>query len=322
MKNRLMFTTIIVTFALLLTACAQAAPESAPMAAPTAAAPQATAPAPAAPAPTPPAAAAPPPVAEAAPAAPPPPPVVSQEAFRRPSAEPDPVSNYFMLPTLTPSDADERRLAYTVSMSLQTTEFATGMSTLNRTVGSLGGYIIRADVRGYDMRDPSATRTADFVFRVPTERLDEFIFVVENNFNIWSLNQQMYEFTDWYHDTNWWIDELREEEAYLEELLETAEGDEREAALRRMTEVRRTLRDLDGTIGTIMSNVIYSTVDILLFEVIPEYEGYEDEQDDGFNVWFLATGILVVVAVVVVVVVVIVTQKGKGSSVKSGNTEI
>jgi len=227
-----------------------------------------------------------------------------------------------MLPTLTPSEAEDRRLAYTVSMSLQTTDFPSGMSTLNRTVGSLGGYIIRADVRGYDMRDPSATRTADFVFRVPTERLDEFIFVVENTFNIWSLNQQMYELTDWYHDTNWWIDELREEEEYLEALLETAEGDERTVALRRLTEVRRTLRDLDGTIDSIMSNVVYSTVDIQLFEVLPDYEGYgEDEQDEGLNVWFLATGILLACVIVAVVVIVMLSNKKQKNSTETTKIE-
>jgi len=194
-------------------------------------------------------------------------------------------------------------------MQLQTTDFPSGMSALNATVGSFDGYIIRADVRGYDMRNPNATRSADFVFRVPTERLDDLIFVIENNFNIWSLNQQMYELTEWYDDTYWWIYELREEEEYLNELLETAEGEERAAALHRLTQVRRTLRDLDSVVDSIMSNVVYSTVDIQLFEVIPSYESETDEP----NIALFVAGGLLVLGVVVVALLVVIVQKQKNA---------
>jgi len=298
MKKQFLATVLILTFALSLTACSAPA---APMATPAPSAPTAPAPPPAAPVA---------PVAEAAPpATSAPPSAVLQEPMRRPPTEPVPASNYFMLPTLTPSEAEDRRLSYSVTMQLQTTDFPAGMSALNATVGSLGGYIIRADVRGYDMRNPNATRSADFVFRVPTERLDDLIFVIENNFNIWSLNQEMYELTDWYDDTNWWIYELREEEEYLNRLLETAEGEERAAALHRLTQVRRTLRDLDSVVDSIMSNVIYSTVDIQLFEVMPSYESETNES----NIALFAAGGLLVLAVVIVGFVLVAAQKQKNA---------
>ena len=74
-------------------------------------------------------------------------------------------------PILTPSQADGRKMIYTVTVYLQTTDFMQGARKLLDTVGNLDGYILSANVDGRDMRYPEVERRADYEFRVPTEQL-------------------------------------------------------------------------------------------------------------------------------------------------------
>ena len=291
MKKHILFATLTVISIFLLTACSPAAQMERPAAAP------AATPPPAAQATPPPPAQAPPPAATApspAPAAPAP----AQDLA------PAPETNYFMFPTLTPSRAGDRRLVYTLNMRLQTSEFLPGMRTLLNTVGELEGYLITANVHGYDLRNPSPDRSANFRFRVPTENLAEFIFVIENNYNIWSMNQEMQEVTSAYQHNVWGLEELREHERTLLELLEDAEGNERTAALNSLSDVRRSIREFESAQAGIMSNVIYSTIDIQLFEAIPIYETEQPEQ-------LIVIAFLILFATAIVVIVVLVTKNEK-----------
>jgi len=136
----------------------------------------------------------------------------------RPAAEAE--SDYFLFPILTPSNAGDRRLVYTVSMRLQTTEFLPGMRLLLDTVAEAGGYLVTADVHGSDLNGPLTAQTAEFSFRVPTEGLAGLIFVVENNYNILHLRQDMEERTASYQRNEWSLDDLREQERQIWEELE------------------------------------------------------------------------------------------------------
>lgn len=178
-------------------------------------------------------------------------------------------TDYFRLPILTPENAGDRRLIYVVNMHLQTRDFLPGMRLLLDTVADSGGYLVNASVRGSDLRAARPTeQNATFRFRVPTEELAHFIFVVENNYNILGLDQDMQEQTTTYQSTAWTINDLREEEADLLELLEEANlsDDERIGISNRLSDISRRIRELDAGQQHIMQNVIYSTVDIQLSE--------------------------------------------------------
>ena len=190
-------------------------------------------------------------------------------------------TNYFRLPILTPENAGDKRLIYTVNMHLQTTEFLPGMRLLLDTVAEGGGHLVNASVRGSDLRAPRPTeQNATFRFRVPTEELAHLIFVIENNYNILSLDQDEQEQTAVYQSTAWTIDDLREEEADLRELLEEANLSEEERAIvsNRLTDISRRIRELEAGQQNIMHNVIYSTVDIQLSEAFL-YEGIRTNAD-------------------------------------------
>jgi len=199
-------------------------------------------------------------------------------------------SGYLALPMLTPAQAGGRRLVYTVNMRLQTMEFMQGKRMLLNSVAEAGGYIISADVRGYDLSRQPTERSADFAFRIPTERLPEFIIFVENNYNIWGLQQWMQDATEQYQRTAWNLDDLREQENLLLERMESARGDELTELSSTLSGVRWTIRELEASQATLMDTVIYSTLSIQLFEV------FEDERQP-VN--------LVIIGLVVAVIVLI-----------------
>ena len=298
MKKRLPFLALAIFLALALAACGADAP-----------------PAPAMPAPAMPADAAPPPAAEEAaaePAAPPPPmaemPAEAEEdmIFASEPAIPDyGDTEYLQIPILTPEDAGDRRLIYSVSMELQTTEFMSGVNVVYTTIGESGGYMIHSHVQGRDLRNPGEEGIATFSFRVPTVRLSEFILTMEANFNILDLQQFMWEVTDTYRETAWTLEDLQDEEARLEAALENATGAAREDLLNRLNSTRHTIRVLQAAQAGIMDDVVFSFVDIQLFEVIIEEE-QEPEPTPLFNTFeiillvFLGLVLLLVIAIVVI----------------------
>jgi len=176
--------------------------------------------------------------------------------------------SFLPLPILTPSDDRGRRMVYTVTMYLQTPEFMPGVRTLLNEVGDLGGYLTSLDVTGRDMRiAPSPDRSANMIFRLPTENLGEFIVTVENTYNIWSLRQRTEDETVRYQQATDNLDDLHEEETWLVDRLENLQqGDDQTALERRLAEVRRLIREQERTQTTIMDRVIYSTVEITLYE--------------------------------------------------------
>lgn len=235
MKKKLLALLLMATF--LLSACGS---DSAPLSAPAAAPPPASAPASA--------------------------PQFSSEAiFRETEATP---SDYFRFPTLTPERAGDRRLVYTVSMHLQSSDFLVDMRLLLDTVSQAEGYLVTAEIRGHDIRDARPRdRRADFRFRLPTEELPAFIYFVENHYSILALRQDMQEQTAAYRDTNWQISDLQEEQSQLQASLETNITTEvRNHILDRISEIDREIRRLEAGQENIMQNVLYSTIDITLSE--------------------------------------------------------
>ncbi|MCL2568850.1 MAG: DUF4349 domain-containing protein [Oscillospiraceae bacterium] len=287
MRKRVFLTALFLLLVLSLTACGSAAPTPAPTPAPASGGGEQAASAPSAP--------------ESAELD------FTLRATMQDSA-PAAESDYFRFPTLTPSQAGDRRLVYSVTMTLQTADFLPGMRILHNTVADTGGYIISAQIEGYDLRNPSPTRSATFRFRVPTEQLPEFIVVIENNFNIRALQQEMHERTAQYQENVWGLDELREQEAHLFMLLEEATEDARAALLDRLNEVRRSIRDLEIAQATITDSVTYSTIDIRLFEAVP------GELSAGPGPMLFIIMAVLLTGVVGLVILVLVAQKRNSSS--------
>jgi len=173
------------------------------------------------------------------------------------------------IPILAPSEMGVKKLSYTVTLHLQTTSFIPGMRKLLDMVGEKGGYIEYANVTGYDLRYPPVERAADFRFRVPSEQLGEFLVEIENNYNLWYLLQETADDTARYQLDDTRLDDLREQERrLLDDLKKTYDAKERLNIESRLSEVQSSIRRLSASQASIENNVVLSTVNIKLFEVI------------------------------------------------------
>ena len=173
------------------------------------------------------------------------------------------------LPILTPSEAEGKKLIYTLTLNLQTTEFMLGMRKLLDTVSHVDGYLMFANVEGRDMRSPEVERKADYEFRVPTERLTELLMVIEDNYNLLSLRQVTDDATIEYDSSGYRLEDLLEQEQRLLETLGSEEETPDRLDLeRRLSDVQTLIRHLQSYQVSVDDSVIYSTLVIHLFEVI------------------------------------------------------
>jgi len=282
MKRCILICSLVLVLALLLNACGGGYDSAAPAAAPA----PAPAPAPAAPSEAP---ARPAPDATPAPAldvtyeTAPDTIIVTPSDAPAPSGGATPNESAAALPILTPSDTD-RRIVYTVEMQVQTENFISGINRLVGTVGDLGGYVVSAHVYGHDLRDTDAERFAWYIFRLPTEHLAEFIVIIENNYNLVYLWQASDDITISYEHGNFTLDDLREQEERLKEELNDTELEafEKIALERELSDVQATIRNLEVHQSAMDDNILYSTINVTLNEVIfvEEIEDEDEEEDE------------------------------------------
>ena len=161
----------------------------------------------------------------------------------------------------------QRKLIKTVNLDVQTLEFDTAMEQLSTKVNELGGYVEASSVYGSDYYYES-TRSASYTVRIPADRLDEFIEVVDEVGNVTYKNESVEDVTLEYVDTESHKEALETEQARLLELLENAETMEDIIAIEsRLSEVRYELGSYESRLRLLDNQVDYSTVYINLTEV-------------------------------------------------------
>jgi hypothetical protein len=187
-----------------------------------------------------------------------------------------------LLPILTPSQMGGRMLSYNVNLNLQTTDFVPGLRLLLDTVGRLGGHLEFEHIRGSDMRNPPRERSADYSFRVPSEHLNEFLVVVENNYNILERQIVPRDETATYRRADTRLDDLRAQEQRLITDLGRADlaAEDRLEIERELTRVQTQIADLSAQQFTIEFDVRYSFVWVTLHEVILVEDVEEEEKEE------------------------------------------
>ncbi|MCL2392209.1 MAG: DUF4349 domain-containing protein [Oscillospiraceae bacterium] len=194
------------------------------------------------------------------------------------------------LPLLTPSASRGRRIVYTVNMNVQTTEFFAGRRLVVNTLTDMDGFVERVHVLGRDMRFPQHERSAQFTIRIHADRLSEFLVVIQDNFNEVEFLQESDDVTVTYEHSESTLDDLRAQERRLFGDLENAEltAPERRTLERMLTDVQVSIRTHERRLSTFDDLVLYSTVNIHLFEVIfpeeiPEEIIYEPTFGERFT---------------------------------------
>ena len=210
-------------------------------------------------------------------------------------------TDIFTLPIITPGEANGQRWAYSVSMHLQTPEFLPGVQLLTHTIDAMNGELDFMILQGHDIRSHRrAERNVSMRLLIPTEEMTAFVYLIQNNFNMLDFEQHRQNETARHQSTDWTLDDLREEESWLLERLEDAEGDAYQALSATLRDVRSMIRELEATQTAQARDVVFSTVDIQLFEAFFPQETTTEVSDFVFVA--LGLGLLVLVILLIVTI--------------------
>ena len=161
----------------------------------------------------------------------------------------------------------DRKLIWNVNLSLQTKEFDTVLDNMSQKIKDLGGYIQDSSVWG-SSSDYSSSRSASYTLRIPSDKLDEFIDVVETLGNVTYKNESVDDVTLRYVDVDSHKKALETEQERLLALLEKAENVEDIITIEnRLSDVRYELENYESQIRLLDNQIDYSTVYVDISEV-------------------------------------------------------
>ena len=161
----------------------------------------------------------------------------------------------------------DRKLIRNVNLSLQTKEFDTVLENMSQKVKDLGGYIQDSSVWG-SSSDYSSSRSASYTLRIPSDKLDEFIDVVETLGNVTYKNESVDDVTLRYVDVESHKKALETEQERLLALLEKAENVEDIITIENhLSDVRYELENYESQIRLLDNQIDYSTVYVDISEV-------------------------------------------------------
>lgn len=181
----------------------------------------------------------------------------------------------------------DRKLIRNVNLSLQTKEFDTVLENMSQKVKDLGGYVQDSSVWG-SSSDYSSSRSASYTLRIPSDKLDEFIDVVETLGNVTYKNESVDDVTLQYVDVESHKKALETEQERLLALLEQAESVEDIIAIEnRLSDVRYELENYESQIRLLDNQIDYSTVYVDISEVSrvtdTGKQGFFEEVASRFN---------------------------------------
>lgn len=160
-----------------------------------------------------------------------------------------------------------RKLIKNVDLEVQTLEFDEAVEKLTAKVNELGGYVEASSLYGSDYYYETS-RSASYTVRIPADRLDAFVSIVNEVGNVTYKNERVDDVTLEYVDTESHKKALETEQERLLELLENAESMEDIITIEsRLSAVRYELESYESQLRMLDNQVAYSTVYISLSEV-------------------------------------------------------
>lgn len=118
---------------------------------------------------------------------------------------------------------NNRKIIETITYSVQTKTFDDLVKKLEDNAIELGGYIESSDVSG-NTYDDNSPRYASYVFRIPSDKVDEFTITVSDNSTVTNKTVNTDDVTLQYVDIESRLNALESEKKALEDLLKNAES--------------------------------------------------------------------------------------------------
>lgn len=232
------------------------------------------------------------------------------------------------------SDAESRKLIREASLHMETKEYDVLLSSLEKQVAIVGGYVQSARSEG---NPEYSNRWMNYVLRIPDSEYEAFLDSINTLGTITSRNENVTDITLAYTDTQSRIKALETEYNTLIAILEKCDTLTDVITVQsRITEVTYQLENYKSALRTYDNQVAYCTVRLTVSEVqkITEsqknltvgermkrdiLENWKDLGDDAldFCVWFVsALPALIVWAVIITVIVVLIRRSIKKRKMK------
>ncbi len=164
-------------------------------------------------------------------------------------------------------NAAGRKIIKNGDLSIQTREFDEFLTSLNRSILSVGGYVEASSING-NSYNKNRMRSADVTARVPAENLDAFCDQVSELGNVTYKNLYTRDVTLTYVDLESHVKALRTEQQTLMDLLAKAEKVEDIILIQnRLSDVLYEIESYESTLRTFDDQIAYSSVHLSIQEV-------------------------------------------------------
>jgi len=156
---------------------------------------------------------------------------------------------------------DNRKIIKTVSMNIESKYFERDIENLQKLAIDNGGYIESSSIEN---RSSSSSRSfAYYVFKIPTENLDNFLNSTKSDFSVIKNNTNAKDISFDYYDTEARIASLRIQQTRLNELVKEASGLEDIILLnQQLSDVEYQIESLTGSIKRWDNQIEYTSVSI------------------------------------------------------------
>ena len=221
--------------------------------------------------------------------------------------------------------AIEEKIVKTVDLRVETTEYEQYISAIRSDVAAAGGYVENSSLN--DSYSGKSSRYASFVFRIPADKLDEFLKKAGENGRITRQNESQLNVTLEYVDVQSRINAYTTERDTLLELLKKADALQDVLSVQeRLADVNYQIENYTSQLRVLENRVSYSTVSLDLWEV--ERVSEDDSSLGGeiknalaenwsnlkqgirdFIVWFVGGLPIIIPVAVLIAVAIIVLRK-------------
>lgn len=173
---------------------------------------------------------------------------------------------------VTPEEAQKyaEKIVYSGHVYIETTEFDTSISALNKAVTQYGGFVQDSNVSGRSNGDRTAVvdRYAYYVVRIPSKDFDAFMSLTGEIGNVTSSGKSAENVTSRYTDYEARLASLYTQEERLLAMLGTSGDLESLIALeQRLSEVRYEIESIERNLRDLDQRLSFSTITIDLHEV-------------------------------------------------------
>ena len=161
------------------------------------------------------------------------------------------------------TDTANRKIVYTVNLEIETKNVDSVCKTLTEKASALGGYIESSD-QYYE--DGKSSR-CDIVYRIPTEKLDEFLATAEKSGTVSDKSVITDDITKKYVNSQAQKQALVERKTQLEALLaENVSVSDKVDIIEQISSVNTQIMEIDRRLSGYDSDLAYSTVTVEIRE--------------------------------------------------------